>query len=212
MVFLSLRSLFIAFVFGLGACVAVAAPLRAASGDLDPAAAQIESFYAALLDTMKQGKELGIQGRYKKLTPAIEQTLDLPAMTAFAVGPTWPSIPADKQAALTDAFKHMTVATYARNFASYNGERFEVDPKVQTRNELRIVRTNLVPPGKEPVSLSYLMHQTGPAWKVIDVYYMGTISQLAARRSEFSAILRDGGPDALQQKLRELGDRLMAGA
>jgi phospholipid transport system substrate-binding protein len=206
-----LRCLFFVSIFALSTLVLPVMPLRAAGENLDPAASQIESFYAALLETMKQGKELGIEGRYKKLAPVIEETFDLPAMTAIAVGPTWPSIPADKQTALVDAFRHMTIATYARNFNSYNGELFEVEPKVETRNANRIVRTRLIQKGKEPVSLSYLMHQTGSAWKVIDVYYMGAISQLAARRSEFSATLKTGGPDALQQKLRELGDRLMTG-
>ena len=198
-------------------CVAVgvlalfsATPTRAAATDSGPAA-QIETFYAALLDTMKQGKELGIEGRYKKLTPAIEQALDLRTMTSIAVGSTWSSIPPDKQNGLVDAFKHMTIATYASNFSSFNGERFEVNPNVETRKALRIVRTTLVQKDKEPVSLSYLMHQTNSTWKVIDVYYQGTISQLAARRSEFSATLKSGGADALQQKLRELGDRIMAG-
>jgi phospholipid transport system substrate-binding protein len=105
----------------------------------------------------------------------------------------------------------MTVATYASNFKSYDGERFVVDPNVETRGANRVVRTRLIPNGKDPVSLSYLMRQAGSTWKAIDVYYLNTISQLAARRSEFSGILRSGGADALQQKLRELGDRLLAG-
>jgi phospholipid transport system substrate-binding protein len=201
------RQLFAFVALGIFAFAAV--PVSAASGN-DPVS-RIESFYAALLETMKQGQQLGIEGRYKKLAPVIEETFDLPVMTSIAVGPSWSSIPADKQAALADAFRHMTIATYARNFKSYDGERFEVDPNVETRNANRIVRTRLVQKGKEPVSLSYLMREAGSGWKVIDVYYMGTISQLAARRSEFSGILKAGGPDALQKKLRELGDRLMAG-
>lgn len=195
----------------LGVFVLHGAPLRAASGDPGPAAQQIDAFYAALLETMKQGPQLGIKGRYKKLEPAIEKAFDLRAMTSIAVGPSWAKTPPDKQAALVDGFKHMTVATYASNFKSYDGERFEVDPNVETRGANRIVRTRLIPNGKDPVSLSYLMHQAGSDWKVIDVYYLNTISQLAARRSEFSGILRSGGADALQQKLRELGDRLLAG-
>jgi phospholipid transport system substrate-binding protein len=195
----------------LGAFVLYGTPLRAANGDLGPAAQQIDAFYGALLDTMKQGPQLGIKGRYKKLEPAIEKAFDLRAMTSIAVGPSWAKIPPDKQAALVDAFKHMTVATYASNFKSYDGERFVVDPNVETRGANRVVRTRLIPNDKDPVSLSYLMRQAGSTWKAIDVYYLNTISQLAARRSEFSGILRSGGADALQQKLRELGDRLLAG-
>jgi phospholipid transport system substrate-binding protein len=40
-------------------------------------------------------------------------------------------------------------------------------------------------------------------WKVIDVYLSGTISQMAARRSEYSTVLRQGGPAALVELLRK---------
>ena len=62
---------------------------RAAEGAADPAARQIELFYAALLDTMKNGRELGIQGRYRQLAPVAEDTFDLGAMTRLTVGPAW---------------------------------------------------------------------------------------------------------------------------
>jgi phospholipid transport system substrate-binding protein len=35
------------------------------------------------------------------------------------------------------------------------------------------------------------------AWKVIDIYLEGTISQLAARRSEFVSVLQRDGADGL---------------
>lgn len=198
---------FFAGVLVLGLVSSLVMPVGAASAD-DPAS-QIEAFYAALVETMKQGPELGIEGRYKKLAPAIEAAFDLPAMTTIAVGPSWNSIAPDKQTALINAFKHMTVATYARNFSGYSGQRFEVDPAVETRSARRIVRTALVQEGKEPIPLAYLMHQNSAVWKIIDVYYSGNVSQIAARRSEFSATLKAGGVDSLLQKLSQLGDRLM---
>jgi phospholipid transport system substrate-binding protein len=195
----------------LGLALAPALPVRAATGELGPEASQIDAFYTTLLETMKQAEELGIHGRYKKLKPAIERAFDLPGMTALAVGPTWNTMTPDQQRALIDAFTHMTVANYARSFDGYSGQKFEINPKVETRGDRRIVRTALIQKDKEPISLAYLMRQSGAAWKVIDVYYGGNISQIAARRSEFSATLKSGGADALQQKLRELGDRLMTG-
>jgi phospholipid transport system substrate-binding protein len=198
--------LFLAVLF------AFVAPARAADGPSASPASRIEAFYAVLLETMKQAEELGIQGRYGKLKPAIEQVYDLPGMTSLAVGSSWAGMTPQQHAGLIEAFTHMTVANYARAFNGYSGERFDVDPNVQTRDAMRIVRTKLIQQDKEPVALGYLMRQSGSDWKIIDVYYEGNISQLAARRSEFSATLKSGGADALQQKLRELGDRLMTGA
>src|SRR5215469_3263337 len=75
----------------------------------DPAANQVESFDGALLDVMKQAKSLGVEGRYRKLEPAVQSAFDLPTMTRFAVGPKWASLSAADQAALVKAFTRLTV-------------------------------------------------------------------------------------------------------
>jgi phospholipid transport system substrate-binding protein len=173
-------------------------------------AARVKTFYAALLETMKDAKRLGVEGRYKKLAPVLHSTFDLPAMTRIAVGPAWTSFTPEQQAATTAAFTRMTVATYASRFDGYDGERFEVDPKVVERGADRVVNTRLVT-GAETVTLNYLMRSSGGDWKIVDVYLSGTISELASRRSEFSAILKSGGPDALASTLRARGDKLLAG-
>src|SRR5579872_3405474 len=88
----------------------------------DPAAAQIQSFYATLLDTMKHGPQLGMQGRYRALEPAVDATFNIPAMIGFIVGPTWTSLGDHDKQALTTAFRRMTVANYAANFTKFDGE------------------------------------------------------------------------------------------
>ncbi|MEO8631486.1 MAG: ABC transporter substrate-binding protein, partial [Betaproteobacteria bacterium] len=87
--------------------------LSGAEVTADNAVARVRSFYAALLDTMKQAKRLSTQGRFDKLAPAVRATFDLPAMTRMAVGPSWTSMSAEDQAALIDVFSRMTIATYA---------------------------------------------------------------------------------------------------
>jgi phospholipid transport system substrate-binding protein len=139
----------------------------------------------------------------------IRSTFDLPAMTRIAVGPEWTTIPSEQQAALLDHFARMTIATYASRFDGYSGESFEVDPEILSRNTGRIVRTKLLRPKDEPVTLNYLMRGTGDAWKIVDIYLSGTISELATQRSEFGAILKSGGPAALIESLRQQIDKLM---
>ena len=176
---------------------------------VDPAVARVRAFYDSLLTVMKQAKELGIRGRYEKLAPAIRGTFDLAAMTRIAVGPDWNSIPSEQQAALIDSFTRMTNATYASRFDGYSGERFEVEPTPEARNSGRIVRTRLIQSTGEPIALNYLMRGADDNWKVVDVYLSGTISELATRRSEFGAILKSGGPNALIESLRQQAEKLM---
>ena len=176
----------------------------------DPAVRQIEMFYATLLETMKQGPQLGIEGRYKKLRPAIEASFNLPEMTKLVVGPSWPALSTADQKLLIDAFERMTIASYARNFNSFSGEKFAVTPDIEVRGRDHIVRSQLTPADQAPVSLIYRMREAAGAWKIIDVYLGGTISEIGLRRSEFSATVKTGGADALVKKINEVSDRLMA--
>ena len=176
----------------------------------DPGAATVESFDAALLDAMKQAKSLGVEGRYRKLDPAVQQAFDLPTMTRFAVGPAWATVAPADQAALIKAFARLSVATYAHNFDGYGGERFTMEPKVETRGPDKLVRSHIVSPHDKPVDLTYRMRQAADGrWKIIDVYYNGSVSELAARRSDFAASMANGGAPALVKKINALADKLL---
>ncbi|HWA89776.1 MAG TPA: ABC transporter substrate-binding protein [Rhizomicrobium sp.] len=179
-----------------------------AAADTDPAAQTVQSFYDALTATMKDGKQLGINGRYEKLKPAVEQAYDLADMTKLVVGPSWSSLsPADQQA-LQAAFERMTIANYAANFDSYSGEKFTVDPTVQARGADKVVQSKLTT-GNQSIPFNYRLRQVGGGWKILDVYLNGSISELATRRSDFGATLSSGGAPALIKKIDALSDQLM---
>src|ERR1051326_4158738 len=110
--------------------VASAAPAAAS----DPVK-QVETFHAALLDSMKSAKSLGVQGRYNKLAPAVDASFDFPAMTQAIVGPDWASMSETDRKSIIDAFRRTTIANYARSFDGYNGEQFVTTPQVQDRSE-----------------------------------------------------------------------------
>jgi phospholipid transport system substrate-binding protein len=189
------------------AASAPAAIVRAA--DLDPAAAQITSFDSALIAAMKEGSATTSKARAHKLTPTVEQTFDIPAMIRIAVGAPWTGMSDADHAALTDSFKRLTAATYAHNFASYDGEKLEVDPKVVMRGSYKVVQTRLIPAGGDPVVISYLMHDAGGNWKVVDVYFQGAISQMTTRRSDYAATVAAGGAKALIANIDAQTDKLL---
>jgi len=130
---------------------------RLAAADADPAAGQIEKFYAALTDTMKRGKELGLEGRYRVLKPVIEDNLRSSRHDAAYRRPPLVDDLGWRQEALIDAFERMTIANYAKNFASFNGEQFVVDLMVKMRGQDKIVESKLIGSDKmvTPVQLSH---------------------------------------------------------
>jgi len=152
----------------------------------------------ALITAMKKGSSLDFPARRDLLAPVIQRDYDLPFMTRLVVGSAWRSFSSADCQKLVDAFSAFSIATYAQRFDSYSGEHFEVNPSpTQLSNGDCIVHTKLFTGDPEPVQLDYLMRNTGGRWRIIDVYLSGTISEMAARRSEYSAVLRQGGAPAL---------------
>ena len=187
---------------------ALGAGAPAVAAQADPAAARIEALDNTLLETMKGAKALGPMGRYRKLAPAVDAVFDMPTMTQFSVGPAWTTFTPAQKSALITAFTRLSVASYAHNFDGYSGERFDIDPAVQTRGTDKIVSTHLVRAGAAPVNLLYRMRQSGGTWKIIDVYY-GAISQLTTRRSDFARPLASGGAAGLLAHLNSSSDGLL---
>jgi phospholipid transport system substrate-binding protein len=171
----------------------------------------VESFHAALLDAMKHAKELGVQGRYNKLAPAVDAAFDFQAMTQAIVGPEWASIPAADRKAITDAFRRTTIADYARNFDGYNGEQFVTNPRAQDRGGEKVVSTQMTRPSNAAVPFIYKLDNAHGGWKIDDVYANGFVSQVATKRSEYAATLKSGGAASLAQKLNALADANLKG-
>jgi phospholipid transport system substrate-binding protein len=172
-----------------------------------PPQAVIKNLYVVLLEVMQKSHELGFDGRYQKLKPAIEAAYNLPLMTRLSVGPQWQSLTPQDQEQLSRAFAEFTVATYANRFDDYSGEKFQVQPETAPASGGVIVQSRLVKSNGEPVTLNYLMREADGSWKIIDVFLSGTISELATRRSEFTSILRRDGAQGLLNVLnRRIGE------
>ncbi len=188
-----------------GAAVAalVSSTRFAMAAAISPQGQVVSAFYDTLLATMKDGQRLGFAGRRDGLAPAVIRAFDLPRMTRLAVGPRWQGLTPQQQAELISAFSDYSVATYASRFTDYAGERFDVDPDPTNSDGNVIVHTKLVRKDGDPVQLDYLMALDDGVWKIVDVYLSGTISELATRRSEFSAVLNRGGAEALVEALRK---------
>jgi phospholipid transport system substrate-binding protein len=179
-------------------------PTFAAAQSGDDPKAVVQSFYDSLIETMKQGDDLGFEGRYKKLEPVIHQTFDVPVMAKIAVGAAWTNFNPDEKDRLLGAFDRYMVTTYAARFKSYKGQKFEVgavkQPKVNdvATPDRMLVETKIVRSNGEPIALNYLFRPgTDGNWKIIDVYLSGAISEMARMRSDFSSTVTGGGADAL---------------
>jgi phospholipid transport system substrate-binding protein len=199
---------------GVGAGLSPAAGAETAEPASDPsgqASRTIDALHAVLIDVMKNADSLGYEGRAKKLTPAIPRYYDVAFMAEKSVGRHWDQADPGERERFLATFLRFMVANYAGQFDGYSGQRFETLSEEPARMDTVLVKSVLVDPKGENVDLNYLMRKVDGAWKVIDVYLDGTVSELALRRSEFSGIVKREDFDGLIAALDERIEKLASG-
>jgi len=167
----------------------------------------VRHFYDVLLSTMRDAEKLGFKGRYQALAPVVLATFDVPFMTRLSVGPPWAKLSPDEKHRAGQAFARYITTNYASEFDGYSGERFEIIGE-QRIPHATVVRTQIVKPDGDRVTINYALHDNDTSWQIRDVYLAGTISELATRRSDFTATLRSGGIEALIARLNQKADDL----
>ncbi|MGR9043886.1 MAG: ABC transporter substrate-binding protein [Gammaproteobacteria bacterium] len=162
----------------------------------------IENFQSELLEVMKNGKELGYQGRFERLYGPVTESHDLTKIVRIVVGREWENLSAEQQAKLVDVFSRLSVASYAHNFKEFAGESFTFESEEETARGGMIVHTYMLIPGDKDVKFDYMLKKKGTTWKIINIIANG-VSDLALKRSEYTTILKREGFDALVAKISE---------
>ena len=180
----------------LVATLLVAAPALAA--EVGPAA-RLASYNDSVLAIMKAG--LPLPARVTRFESLVKAHYDMPGIAALVVGPKWAAAsPGDRAAAIAALTRHSAVSL-AKNFASYDGERFTTDPNVLPRGNSSIVRVTIA--GKtESAVLQYRLRQSGGEWRIFDVIADG-ISQTALQRAELASTINAEGIAGMTRKLAE---------
>jgi len=179
------------------------APDPAPAADQQGAERVVERLHEALLGVMKDAKTLGYEGRYERLSPVIRELFDLPFMAEKSVGRHWKSAGEENQRALVSTFSRFTVANFAGRFDGFSGQSFRTLGVEPATFGTVLVRTHLDEPGDEGVALDYRLRPVDGSWRIVDIYLNGTVSELALRRSEYSALIQREGFQALLAKLDE---------
>lgn len=162
----------------------------------------VSSFHEQLIAVMKEGKQLGYAGRYKKLYDPINNSHDLAKIARIVVGKDGEKLSEAQQQQLIDAFSKLSVASYAHNFKEYTGESFTIDSEEETARGGVVVHAHLSIPNEKEVKFDYMLKEKGTSWRIINIIANG-VSDLALKRSEYTSILQREGFDALIAKINE---------
>jgi phospholipid transport system substrate-binding protein len=205
MAFHRLKTAFAALLTGVLIAFSGAPQQVSAQAAPQPVTAQnvVAQFHAILVNVMKEGENLGYEGRYQWLVPAVTETFNLPFMAEIAAGIYWAKATDEERKRYVEVFSKMSTATYAARFDGFSGETFDILGTDQEGQSSVVVRSKITASDGVHTEISYLMRQFGGGWKVVDVYLNGSVSELAVKKSDYSSVLKTGGMGALIKALDE---------
>lgn len=163
--------------------------------------AVVGAFHAALADAMARGETLGCKGRIDRLRPVIVATFDIPLLASLILRRRWEGLAAPQRAEFTALLQDLIVQAYASNFSHDGGASFATVESRELAGGRRQVRTRLMPPHDDAVTLDYFLQQTDGGWRVINVIANG-VSDLALRSTQYDKVFEQSGFDGLMAKLR----------
>lgn len=128
---------------------------------------------------------------------------DFARMAALAAGLSWRKATPEQKAELTDQFRTLLVRTYASALGKFKGQTLEFDPQRKSADQRKaIVRSRLLQPGAEAITVDYKMVAASSGWKVYDVSVDG-VSLVTTYRDAFAEEARANGVDGLIKMLTD---------
>jgi phospholipid transport system substrate-binding protein len=180
------------------------------SGPEDLVRKVTEEVFAAI----KADKQLAAGDRQKAIKLAEEKVLphiDFEEATRLALGRSWAKASPEQKKKLVTEFRNMLVRTYSNAITAYEGQTMKVLPVRMKPGDTEVtVHNQFFRAGGKPVLLDYSMHRTENGWKIYDIVVEG-VSLVLTYRSEFDAVVKQDGIDALIKRLAQKNSPAGAG-
>lgn len=128
---------------------------------------------------------------------------DFVRMTRLATGKNWRRATPEQKEVLVAEFRNLLVNTYTNAFARYQDQTVEVMPAATHPDVDEVtVKTLILKPGEQRISVDYELKRTGDGWKVFDFTVEG-VSLVIVYRGVFTREVKQGGIERLIKTLAE---------
>lgn len=194
-------------VFALAAFFAATVPVSPAWADAKssnaPAIGFVKDLGKKALSSLT-AKNLPEAERQSRVRTLLRENFDIQTIGRFALGTYWKTATEGQRAEYLKLFEDMIVRTYAKRFAEYSGQSFEVGESVSAGEKDTIVESKIIQKDGPAVNVEWRVRKKDGEMKVIDVI-VESISMSVTQRSDFSAVIQKGGGNisALIESLKE---------
>ncbi|TNE56516.1 MAG: hypothetical protein EP340_11530 [Alphaproteobacteria bacterium] len=160
--------------------------------------ATIAQFNAALLEAIHTPEDAGFEARRAIMESAVQEAFDMPLLARRTMSRSvWSEWTPEQKRLYVDTLQDYQAAVLADRFKPGADVTFVIDGVEDSVQGTKLVKTRILRAEDEDVKLNYLTADREEVWRVVDIYLNSTISEVAMRRSEYSAIVAAQGFDGL---------------
>jgi phospholipid transport system substrate-binding protein len=150
------------------------------------------------------GPDLSEEEREKRFRGLLESHFDLPGISKFVLGRYWRVANDTERSDFRRLFENLLVQAYAKRFAEYAGERFQVSTSHPNDDGSVTVNSLIDRPNGDVIHLDWRVENAGQP-KIADLIVEGVSLRTTYRSDIASAVQNNGGKvagllDALRQK------------
>jgi phospholipid transport system substrate-binding protein len=182
--------------------VALLAPLAASAAPAtEEARATVQGVVDQVLAVLRD-PALASAERRSRIEAIAFDWFDFETMSKLVVARRWRSFTPEQKKTFVTEFRELLAARYGRKLDSYGKEDVAVGEARQDAGGDVTVRTRILRPGADEVSVDYRLRSEGGRWRAIDVVIEG-VSLVFSYRGQFQDILAAKGPDGLIERVRQ---------
>lgn len=142
-------------------------------------------------------KDKTFSQNFAQVAAFVDQTIyphtDFDTISELVLGKLWKSASNNEQARFKQEFKTLLVRTYSRAFVEFKDWTVRYLPLEMASGAHKVVvKTEVLQPGLQPISVNYRMLQANGEWKAYDIMIEG-VSLVTNYRSTFSNEVRTKG-------------------
>lgn len=140
-------------------------------------------------------------GIYELVKEIITPHFDFIRISAWALGKHWRTASKEQKLRFVTAFRTLLVQTYGVVLLDYTDQELRYLPlRDDPASGDVTVRTEVIQPNGEAVSINYRLYLKNGAWKVYDISVEG-VSLVTNFRTSFATEIKQAGLDSLIQRL-----------
>jgi phospholipid transport system substrate-binding protein len=195
----------IKFLVGAGLVVSLFTGVAMANTEVSPDVL-VKQTADDVLAIIKNDKEIQAGNQQKLYAVAEEKILpnfDFDRVSRMVLGKAWKAATPEQQAAFQKEFRSLLLRTYSVALGKYKDQAIEYKPLRAEPDAKNVsVKTQILQPGGQPVSVDYSLVKGANGWKVYDIV-IESVSLVTNYRSQFSNEIRQNGLDSLNTKLAD---------